>query len=270
MLVLPQLELCILSSFIVFLLSLDNSYAQSFCSISENPCLRDMESSSELNFIYGLNKDQLMRACQIYVNSMHCLDFNLASCTVREREEAKTHVKYLRISMDRICNDDQTQQSYLIYSGCLKNAYSSTERCMNYFTEILHNTSRQIIAERMNAAAEQKSGGSLRSANPALFSYICTGLRNLISCVHNAVPCSQKSHRDIKEILTLMIRGGVPSPLYQQCAAAQKTSSTEQGGSPKQASSSAAGGANHLFQGFLYILIASFTTTTGLSIGRMI
>lgn len=71
---------------------------------------------------------------------------------------------------------------------------------MNYFTEILHNTSRQIIAERMNAAAEQKSGGSLRSANPVLFSYICTGLRDLISCVHNAVPCSQKSHRDIKEV----------------------------------------------------------------------
>lgn len=77
---------------------------------------------------------------------------------------------------------------------------------MNHFTEILHNTSRQIIAERMNA--EQKSGGgsSLRSANPALFSYICTGLRNLISCVHSAVPCSEKSHRDIKEVcLWLML-----------------------------------------------------------------
>ena len=95
---LSQLELCILSA-LVFLLSLDSKYrkvriatsvisiylllksksmfiilppsslvvassAQSFCAISENPCLSAMETSSELNFIYGLNKDQLLRACQ--------------------------------------------------------------------------------------------------------------------------------------------------------------------------------------------------------------
>ena len=60
------------------------------------------------------------------------------------------------------------------------------------------------------------------------------------------------------QILTLMIRGGVPSPLYQQCAAAQKAL-TEQGGSLKQASSSAVGGVNQHIQSFFHSVITSLT-----------
>ncbi|OQV24261.1 hypothetical protein BV898_01801 [Hypsibius exemplaris] len=235
---------------------LDFSSASGVCSTQDNPCMAAMESSTDWNFLYGLNKEQLARACDIYLKSIHCLDYSLASCTAPERESVKTHYLHLRISMDRICYDIPTHTSYLVYSGCLKKAYSRTEVCMNRFTNLLENATRHIGLVTQQQQKEQRdpevadidepnklAEARSREANPNHLYYICNGLRHLIVCIHNAVTCSETSFRDIKDVLTLMIRGGVPSHMYQECTRVSGGGTTIRHHRTQSSSSSAAAAA---------------------------
>ncbi|XP_055338284.1 uncharacterized protein LOC129588181 [Paramacrobiotus metropolitanus] len=121
-----------------------------------------------------------------------------------------TYVKHIRVTMDRLCNDEITRTAFLAYSPCFKKAYARTEYCLNYFLLSIRNST--LASGGSSTGSSPKSQGAL-----PLEDFMCDALSNMTTCVHNAVKCKENSSRDIKDVLNLMLRGGLSTSLLQQC-----------------------------------------------------